>query len=171
MKAWRAFLTGVFVAGSLAAQSVARQGTVDEQPKREFNSPMVLEIPMTQLIGAEGPIGIDLKDQSKFICDDVSIASIHIGASPTYDGKTMKFWFEPSVFVRPSHDRLVNLRFTFMNAGKESEANAECTIPAKEKKIRRGKLRIKTPTSEINQMRSPGSSATLKITVSVTDDN
>lgn len=118
----------------LLGQVTARQGTVTDTRTSEFTSPLVLELPLEKL---NAPAPRDLypfTDQDKFVCDDASIPLILIKKTVTRSHQ-VKLNLKTSVFVRPSYDRKVTIRYTLLAADGTTLAATDQEISAEEKKI------------------------------------
>ncbi len=85
-------------------------------------------------------------------------------------GKITKVSFYPTIYVRPSHDRIVNLRFILIKNGKELPQFAECVISAKERKSKSGHSGLELPSEDWLEMLNSDSTSVVKIVMAVKED-
>lgn len=129
--AFKPFALG-FLLTPLMGQATARQGTPADLKQGEFTSPLVIELPLDRLRNPEPGHAYPFTDQDRFVCDGVSIPLILIRASIGSD--QVKLTLKTTVYVRPSHDREVTLRYTLLGGDGTPGLVTEQEISAEEKK-------------------------------------
>lgn len=154
----------------LAGQIAARQGTAADTQQGEFASPMVLELPLDKLRD-EAPGGLyTFTDQQKFVCDDASLTLLVVRKTVDRKAKRVELKLESTVFVRPSYDRTVNLRFTVVREGRALEGFTDQEISAKEKEYRSDRSTLVLPLEAFEQALAGEPRGFLKVVMVVTPD-
>ena len=119
----------------LLGQVTARQGTPADLQQSRFASPMVLELPAERLRAAEPEDIYTFTDLDKFVCEDASLPLVVI-KKLTGKPEKVALRIESTVYLRPSFDRRVILRYSLVQGGKVLAAAPEQLISAKENKYR-----------------------------------
>lgn len=154
----------------LAAQVSARQGSETENAPGEFTSPMVLELPLEKL-GKEDPAGLyTFTEQQKFVCEDVSLPLVVVRKVIDPKAKRVTLKIESSVYVRPSYDRKVTLRYTVLSDGQPLPGVSDQEISAKEKKYRTDRSSLDLPLEAFERMMKGEAKGVLKVVLRVTPD-
>ena len=122
-----------FLLTPLMGQITARQGTPADMKQSPFTSPLVIELPLDRLKAPEPGDAYPFTDQDTFVCDDVSIPLILIRKSIGFS-KQVKLNIKTSVYVRPSYDRKVTIRYTLIGADGTPGPVTDQEISAEEKK-------------------------------------
>lgn len=122
-----------FLLTPLMGQITARQGTPADMKQSAFTSPLVIELPLDRLKAPEPGDAYPFTDQDTFVCDDVSIPLILIRKSIGFS-KQVKLNIKTSVYVRPSYDRKVTIRYTLIGADGTPGPVTDQEISAEEKK-------------------------------------
>lgn len=162
----------------LAAQEdkiVARQIEVEKEAIQEFDSPMLLEVPVPGLskmsVNGTKSFGLGLK---KFVCEDASLRSLIVRRrrDRKVSGERMaNFEIEGTIHVRESYDRLVNLRFNLVEGGTTLRAAALNSIDAEEKKHTGFKLTLAVPLEKLEAAFENDPPPILEIKVVVRDNS
>lgn len=163
-----------FVAPRGNAQVEARQGDAKQVRPNDFTSPMVLELPLSDLSSlADGELVEYQNEIRDFFCDDVALRHFQIERQKTRgpDASTqVTFRVRGTLYVRPSHDREVALDIT-IGKGEEVVAETRLTeIEAEEKKRKAFKQRFVVSQSRLREAFSSEPVPTLRITMWVRDD-
>lgn len=167
-----ALLIASVLAVPSTAQVVARQGTTSQNQPEEFTSPMVLELPLKDLVNLSFDTGRDFKEVSRFYCDDTSIKRLLLTKKrgSRKSGATV-FDLKGSIGVRPSHDRLAALRFDLVNGEKSFGSSRIAGINAEEGKVRVFNSEISLSPQVYEALFSPPESALLRVTLTVVDND
>lgn len=174
---------GILLAVALAAtlpvaakaQVVAYQGEAKPEPVKEFESPMVLEVPVSGL-GSLPPraarnFGAQLRD---YVCDDVKIHTLSVrkGRTRKRQGRLeTSLDLEVMLYVRPSYDRLVDLHFSFIKEDEVVLQARKNQIDAEEGYYPKFKHTFKLPVDEFERIFNQEPVPKLKIKMSVEDND
>ncbi len=156
------------------AQVEARQGDSKEERPNDFTSPMVLELPLSDLSALAGGELVEYQDEIReFFCDDVALRHFQIERQKTRGSDAtaqVTFRIRGTLYVRPSHDREVALDIT-IGKGEDVVAETRLTeIEAEEKKRKAFKQRFVVPQRRLLEAFSSDPTPTLRITMWVRDD-
>jgi len=158
-----------FLLTPLMAQVTARQGTSADVKQSAFTSPLVIELPLDRLKTPEPGDTYPFTDQDKFVCDDVSIPLILLRKSIGFS-KQVKLNLQTTVFVRPSHDRKVTLRYTLLSGDGTPGPTTEQEISAKEKKHRSDSSTLELSQEAFDNLFKGDAHPRLKLVMTVVSD-
>lgn len=162
-----------FLAPAVGAQEVvARQGARQEGPiEEEFESPMVLEIPLGWLGRLERGQGQALGPEiSNYVCDDVSLVTLRVSRGKG-GGKTRAVVeFLGFVSVRNSYDRLVDLDLSLLSGEKAIASAVIHRVDAEENKNTKFQAQMTIPRAEFEAAFEGEPQPTLKIVMRVQDN-
>lgn len=154
----------------LLGQVAARQGTVADVQPSEFSSPMVLELAMDKLKTGELVDLYSFTGLEKFVCDDASLPLVVIRKTINPSAKRVELKIESTVYVRPSYDRKVNLRYSIISAGKALPAVTEHQVSAKERKYRSDSSTLILTKDEFDNLFQDDHHGVLKVVMTVLPD-
>ena len=171
---WGALLL-LAVSGETSAQVAAYQGVAKEDPVEEFESPMVLELPLPDLgdlaVGSTKNIGQKLRH---FVCEDTSIHALLVkrGRDKKRDGSLeTSLDLQGFLYVRPSFDRLVNVELTLLKDDAVIAKAVKRRIDAEEGDRTKFKTSFKVQAEEFDAIFGQEPFPTLKLVVSVADND
>lgn len=156
----------------LSGQVVARQGEQPVSDVQEFDSPMVLELPLKDFEQLPYGNGFNFKEVRRFYCDDVSISTLVLSKSrgPKRRRATM-FDLKGSLSVRPSHDRLATLQFDLINGETRFGSWKLDHINAEEGKVKMFNISLLLEGDDYARLFTPRESARLRVTMTVLDND
>ncbi len=170
-----AFVVAVGAAPALP-QVTARQGTPPAAPEPEivrFYSPMVLEIPLSDLRSLADGAKRKLPSVRKYVCDnDVSITTLYVEKVSTGTRKQPGLALEVtgSISVTDSYDRLVDVALRFKNGDQAWASNAIRSLSAEEERVTPFKVVVPTSAAAIEEAFASGK-PTLELTLTVRDNS
>ena len=156
--------------GSIAtdAQVVAKQGT---STVTDFRSPMILEIPLPNLVGqpvgATSSLGPLLAGYS---CDGVSIHALLVRLARRKDGDALEIQVSGSVKVPSSIDRLVNIDFVIVSDAKTLGAATVKRLDAEEDRTTYFKTRMLLSEEKLREAFDLTPTPILQLTVTVVEN-
>lgn len=155
----------------LGGQATARQGTVVDTKTTGFVSPLVIEVPLARLRAPEPEPGevYPFTDQDKFVCEDVSIPLILIRKTVTRSHQ-VKLHIKTSVFVRPSFDRKVFVRYTVLTGEGTEGPSTEQELSAEEKKVSTDSSTLVLSQAAFEGLFQEGAKGRLKVVMTVVSD-
>jgi hypothetical protein len=157
----------------LMGQSIAQQGTAADLKPNGFTSPMVVELPLDRLKVPEPGDVYPFTDQDKFVCEDVSIPLILVQKSIGWS-KQVKLTIRTTVYVRPSHDRKVTLRYTLVGGdgklGPMPSLVTDQEISAKERKHRSDSSTLELTQEAFDNLFKGEGHPKLKLVMTVASD-
>ena len=158
---------------SLHAQVTARQGDPSESAAREFKSPMILDLPLKDFQRLTSGSGKDIKEVQKYYCDDLTISRLVITKKEeSHRGKPSGLHLEidGSLYVRPSYDRLVTLRFDAVK-GEDRLATIQVSdISVGEGRTKGFKADLYVHPAALDRLFAEGMPALLRVVVTVQDN-
>lgn len=168
-----AFIVALALTGStVSGQISARQG---EKPVQEFESPMILELPLPQVLDFATGYGKTFsKDIESFVCDDTSIVTLTVirgKSSGRGDKAKILIDFEGQIYVRPSFDRLVDVEFSVLQGENSIGETAAREIDAGEEYKTKFKATLKLPLQDLEEAFAGEMPPILKIVMSVIDND
>ena len=147
-----------------SAQVVAKGGEVIE-----MHSPMVVNVPFKE-ITFFGKTYWKFPELRKYVCDGVDMESLQvkIGKMPEIEShKLGKLVVDGTLYVRPSHDRTVDLQFDLLH-GEEIIANAfKKGIDAEEGDTIGFSIKIPIKPEKLQTLISDRSNSSMRITMTV----
>ncbi len=161
--------------GESSAQVSAYQGEAKKNPVQEFESPMVLEVPLQEL--ADLPTGKPKNIGSKlryFVCEDTSVQALVFtrGRNKKRKGhRETPLDLEGFLYVRPSFDRLANVELSVIKGDVVIAHDVQYRIDAEEGKRSRFKTSFKFPAEEFQAIFGEEPYPKLKIVLSVIDND
>jgi hypothetical protein len=160
-----------FCASPVNGQVVARQGEQPVSELQEFDSPMILELPLKNFEQQPYGTGRDFNVR-RFYCDDVSISTlvVHKNRGPKKRRATV-FEVKGSLSVRPSHDRLAALRFDLINGEAHFGTWKLDRINAEEGKVKKFNISLLLEEGDYSRLFTPSELARLRITMTVVDND
>jgi len=165
-----ALFVGLFwISSSVGAQVVAKQGEREPSNNSRYHSPMILELPVAGLVKLREQNGKEIRGTGDFVCDDASLSRLLIvKMKPKKAGET-RLKLEGAVTVRPSWDRVVNLRFELME-GADRLAAVEIDVEAEEGQTARFTDLMVLDAAASERLARVDESALLRLTMWVKDD-
>lgn len=158
----------------LASQVTARQGTPSESPLKEFQSPMILDLPLQSLRDLPWQALKDFKEVRTYYCDDLVLSQlVVVKKEDKHRGQPsgVRLEIRGSVSVRPSYDRRAILRFDAVK-GEERVAMVQLSqISAEEGKTRPFAAVLRLPPGAFERLFAEGPEPLLRVTVTVHDNS
>jgi hypothetical protein len=169
---FRGLLVAMILAASTAlvsGQVVARQGAASTET--EFRSPMVLELPFGVIAHLAPSSGKKFPEVEKYVGDDTSLRSLLVTRIKDAPAKgSARFTISGSVYVRPSYDRVVRLRFSILNGTRVVGSTETPELDSEERELTPFQAELSIPTSELKAFSDKGAKATLQVIVTVADN-
>lgn len=164
-------------ASSQDSQITARQGSPEQEanPVQEFESPMVLELPLPDLRKfARGYAKTFSQELQGFVCEDSSIAELTVSRGKTSgrgNNAETSIDLEGIVYVRPSYDRLADLELSLVKDDRTIATATIRGINAEEDYRTKFKTRLKLSLQDFEGAFDGKPSPKLKIMMSVMDND
>ena len=156
------------------AQVVARQGAPAEASPQDFQSPMVLDLPIKDFQYLAPGNGKDFMEVRKYYCEDLVLSQLVVTKQRgSHRGKPpgLKLGIRGSISVRPSYDRLATLRFDLVKGEKHFATAQIFRINAEEGKTQSFSTSLLLEAEELDRLFAEGEPAFLRVTVTVQDNS
>ena len=149
-----------------AHQIVVRQGS--EDTSKQFQSPMVIEVPLPDL---DEKLRLVSTDLANYTCDGVSIRALTVARAKRARGTTAVLEFYGFIRVPESFDRQMDVTVVF-KAGAVTVAKGErLRIDAEEGRGTRFRVSLPVEETILNGAMVSGARPTLEITTVVRDNS
>ena len=159
-------LTLALLNATSAHQIVVRQGR--EDTSKQFQSPMVIEVPLPDL---DEKLRLVSTDLANYTCDGVSIRALTVARAKRAKGKIAVLEFHGFIRVPESFDRQVDVTVA-LNAGAVTVAKGErLRIDAEEGRGTRVRVSLPVEETLLNGALASDARPTLKITMVVRDNS
>ena len=163
------FVVVLWMSSSADAQVVAKQGEREPGKNSQYHSPMILEFPVAGLVKLRDQNGKEIRGTGDFVCDDASLSRLLIVKMKPKKAGGTRFELQGAVTVRPSWDRVVNLRFELMD-GADRLATVEIDVEAEEGQTARFTDLMVLDAAASERLARVDESALLRLTMWVKDD-
>jgi hypothetical protein len=160
-------------AAGLEAQVTARQGDAAASPQQEFQSPMILDLPLHDLRSLPIGTGFTFKEVTKFYCEDVVLSQLVIAKNKDR-GKPpgLRLEIRGSVSVRPSYDRWTHLRFELLRGETQIASTVIFRLSTEEGLTTPFRTELKLDAEQVERLYAPGETpVSLRVTVTVADNS
>jgi len=130
-------------------QTSASQGTSPNSTRLEFDSPMLVEFPVSLLDasyarGAGAPVQ---GEYAKYTCEGVNLQALRI--STRRNGNELRAKLFVVTCNRPGHDKWASFRFDLLQAGAVLTTGLLARLDVEENKCQTGELTLKLPVESI----------------------
>lgn len=159
-----------------SSQVTARQGVAPATPEPEivrFYSPMVLEIPLSDLRSLAPGTQRKLPSVRKYVCDhDVTITALYVEkvATGTRKNRGVALQVTGTIAVADSYDRLVDLALRGKTGDHVWASNAIHSLSAEEERLTPFKVVLPTTAAAIEEAFAAGQPS-LELTLTVRDNS
>lgn len=166
------FSTLVYAA-LLDAQVNARQGDPSTSPLQQFQSPMVLDLPLPDLGQLSLGKGFTFREVPKFYCEDVVVSQLVMTKLKNREkpgGFSLEF--RGFVSVRASYDRWTTLRFDLLRGQKRIATMGIPRMDTEESRTTPFVKDLKLDASQVERLFAPeDSKPSLRVTVTVENNS
>jgi hypothetical protein len=165
----------LFIAlGSAMAQVVARQGTASQPDVVKFNSPMILELPVSALAKLPPGSAVEVpNDIRKYICDnDVSFTNVRVGKriQSRREG-LLQLVVSGFLTVRSSYDRSADVTIRLKKAEEVLATGTTLNISAEEERNTAFRVTASMSDSKLRDAYLSDPQPTLEIVLTVRDNS
>lgn len=151
----------------MAAQAVVRQGTTEDLPFNVLKSPMLLELPFGDFAAMKDGGSKMYTDQAKYVCDDVILEKIKIKKKIKDGGQLIRLVITSDIYVRPSYDRAVDLRFTLLKGTSSTASTDLRQVPTKEQRTKEVDAQLELSADAFDRLFSGPDQPVLKVVLAV----
>ena len=155
------------------AQVTARQGTAPPPDIVRFSSPMVLQIPLTDVRQLEVGTQRKLPSLRKYLCDEnVSIIALYVEkiATGSRRERGIALSVDGTLFVSDSYDRLVDVGLRLMRNERVYASNTIRSISAEEERAIPFKVLLPVSQAVLDEAFAEGEPK-LELTLTVRDNS
>ena len=167
-------LTLLAVAGPAKTQVTARQGVAPEPEIVRFNSPMILELPLSNIETLEPGTKRQLPSVRKYLCDnDVSFTTLYIEREfrGRRKARELTLVITGSILVADSYDRLVDLAVRLNSQGRELAKSIIRGLSAEEERSTPFRLVVPISETALHEAYTAEAIPTLELTLTVRDNS
>lgn len=159
---------------SASAQVAARQGTAPPPQEQHFASPMILDLPLPNVIAIEPGSILRLADVRKYICDS-HVSLIGLAVAKQYKGpkkaRVMELVVSGSVLVTDSYDRRIDLALKLRSGDDEIAKQILRNYSAEEERATPFRILVPVEEARLAAAYSPEAPPVLELMLTVRDDS
>ena len=163
-----------FDAGSAIAQVAARQGVAPPPAIVNFDSPMILDLPLPNVATLDSDVQLQLPSVRKYICDS-HVQLLNLAIAKEYKGpkksRSLALVLLGAVFVADSYDRRFDLALRVKSGNDVLAAQTLRNQSAEEQRIMPFRILLPIAESRLISAYSAEPPPVLELTLTVRDDS